>query len=346
MNTEERVFVVMARIRGEKCNDLRDKFRRKFRKPGPTDNAIRSLVNKFKRTGSVTDENGRGRKRIDPTETERIQHLFEDEPRTSIRKASMQLNIPPSTVHKVLRCTLMKKPYRIQVLHALHEEDYPNRAARCAEFVDQIENDNLLNDILFSDEATFHTCGKVNRHNCRIWANERPTDFMEWERDSPKVNVWLGMTRSKIYGPFFFHEQSVTGNIYLDMLQLFLEPQLVSDGILDSVVFQHDGAPCHYAVIVRDYLNSRLPNRWIGRGGDRPWPPRSPDLTPLDFFAWGFVKTKVYQQKINNLTELKDRIRSAVSDITLEMLHNVFRNTKERFEICRDTDGQHVESFK
>ena len=72
MNTEERVFVVMARIRGEKCNDLRDKFRRKFRKSGQTDNKICSLVNKFKRTGSVHDENGRGRKRIDPSETERI----------------------------------------------------------------------------------------------------------------------------------------------------------------------------------------------------------------------------------------------------------------------------------
>ena len=76
------------------------------------------------------------------------------------------------------------------------------------------------------------------------------------------------------------------------------------------------------------------------------WPPRSPDLTPLDFFAWGFVKEKVYQQKISNLTELKHRILSAVSDITPEMLHNVFRNAKDRFEICRDTNGQHVESFK
>jgi len=44
------------------------------------------------------------------------------------------------------------------VLHNLQEEDYPHRAAaKCAELIDQIESANLINKILFSDEATFHT---------------------------------------------------------------------------------------------------------------------------------------------------------------------------------------------
>jgi hypothetical protein len=63
-------------------------------------------------------------------------------------------------------------------------------------------------------------------------------------------NVWLGMTQSKVYGPFFFAEASVTGPVYLDMLEQFLEPQLFSDGIFDTVVLQQEGAPCHYALIV------------------------------------------------------------------------------------------------
>ena len=46
-----------------------------------------------------------------------------------------------------------------------------------------------------------------------------------------------------------------TGNIYLNMLELFLEPQLQDDVILDTVVFQQDGAPPHFAHIVREYLN-------------------------------------------------------------------------------------------
>lgn len=283
MNVQERVMVVTCRIRGMKCCEIRDKFTRKFYKPGPTDKAIRELVNKFKRTGSVHDEERSGRPQTAQQNIEAVRIMFEDDRKISVRNASHRLTIPKTTIHRILRTTLKKKCYHIQLLHSLREEDYPRRAAMCAELVEQINNDNLMDHILFSDEATFHTCGKINRHNCRIWANEKPTEFTEWERDSPKVNVWLGMTKSKIYGPFFFAEATVTGPVYLDMLQQFLEPQLLADGILNTVVFQQDGAPCHYARIVQTYLNRRFPNRWIGRGGTRPWAPRSPDLTPLDF---------------------------------------------------------------
>ena len=48
--------------------------------------------------------------------------------------------------------------------------------------------------------------------------------------------------------------------------------------------FQHDGAPANFALDVREYLKNVFPNRWIGRGGPVQWPPRSPDLTPMDFF--------------------------------------------------------------
>ncbi|KAJ8894315.1 hypothetical protein PR048_006935 [Dryococelus australis] len=36
------------------------------------------------------------------------------------------------------------------------------------------------------------------------------------------------------------------------------------------------------------------PRRWIGRGGLVPWPARSPDLSPSDFFFWGCLKRRVY----------------------------------------------------
>ncbi|PSN33103.1 hypothetical protein C0J52_19410 [Blattella germanica] len=337
MNKEERLHVVTLRIQGNKCNVIRQKFQRRFHKPGPTDKAIRELLRKFYATGSVLDAKRSGRPSTPDQSVELTRELFEEEPGMSLRRASDRLQIPRATIHKILKTTLRKKAYHIQVLHDLHEEDYPTRAAMCAELIDQIEQEGLMDHILFSDEATFHTCGKVNRHNCRIWATEKPQEFVTWERDS-------GMTKSQVYGPYFFNEKTVTGIVYLDMLQQFLEPQLIQDGIIHDVVFQQDGAPCHYANIMKDYLNDRFPNRWIGRGGNRPWAPRSPDLTPLDFFAWGFIKSKVYQNKINDLVVLKARIRQAVAAITPRMLENVFRETVTRFELCRDTDGAHVET--
>lgn len=61
-----------------------------------------------------------------------------------------------------------------------------------------------------------------------------------------------------------------------------------------KIVFQQDGAPPHFALRVRERLNEKFPGQWIGRGGPILWPPRSPDLSPLDFFLWGYVKDTVY----------------------------------------------------
>jgi hypothetical protein len=51
--------------------------------------------------------------------------------------------------------------------------------------------------------------------------------------------------------------------------------------------FQHDGAAAHFAHHVRKHLTATYSDRWIGRGWPVAWPPRSPALTPIDFFLWG-----------------------------------------------------------
>jgi hypothetical protein len=60
-----------------------------------------------------------------------------------------------------------------------------------------------------------------------------------------------------------------------------------------------------------------MSGRWIGRSGPIAWSPKSPDLTPFDFFFWGYVKNIVYQVKINDLQHMKARIRDAVATVTL-----------------------------
>ena len=77
----------------------------------------------------------------------------------------------------------------------------------------------------FSDEATFHVYGKVNKHNIRIWGSQNPSEVLERERDSPKINVWCGLMHDQIIGPFIFAESTITANIYLDMLKHYVVPQ-------------------------------------------------------------------------------------------------------------------------
>ena len=64
-------------------------------------------------------------------------------------------------------------------------------------------------------------------------------------------------------------------------------PQMNEDS--DDYVFQQDGCPAHFHNDVQDYLNTNFPQLWIGCFGQEDvallyWPPKSPDLTPCDFF--------------------------------------------------------------
>ena len=56
---------------------------------------------------------------------------------------------------------------------------------------------------------------------------------------------------------------------------------------------------------MRRRLDRQFPGHWIGRHGPVEWPPRSPDLTALDFYLWGHLKAMVHQVKIQNMDHLK-----------------------------------------
>jgi hypothetical protein len=65
--------------------------------------------------------------------------------------------------------------------------------------------------------------------------------------------------------PSFFVENTVTGNSNLDMLTLWLLPQLEEDS--NDFIFQQDEAPPHFHMALRNHLNAHLPRRLIGRAG-------------------------------------------------------------------------------
>jgi hypothetical protein len=76
-----------------------------------------------------------------------------------------------------------------------------------------------------------------------------------------------------------------------------------------------DGAPAHFSRAVRDVLSNTYHDRWTGRGGPTAWPPRSPDLNPLDFYLWGHLTTLMYAAPVDNEDALHRRIVDACQSI-------------------------------
>ena len=92
--------------------------------------------------------------------------------------------------------------------------DYAVHSNFALEMLQQQENYDFLDCVVFSDESTFHLNGKVNTHNVRIWGSENPCEFVQSERETPKLNVFCALSRRKVSGPFFFVEANITGMTY------------------------------------------------------------------------------------------------------------------------------------
>ena len=91
---------------------------------------------------------------------------------------------------------------------------------------EKLKEDKFNERLEFSNEVTFHSNGKVNRHNVRIWDEENPHATIEHERDSPKLNVFCAISKKHVHSPFFF-EGNVTGDVYLQMLQNWRKGEMV-----------------------------------------------------------------------------------------------------------------------
>ena len=73
-------------------------------------------------------------------------------------------------------------------------------------------------------------------------------------------------------------------------------------------------------------LRPAFEDRIISRGADVIWPPRSCDLTPLDYYLWDAVKDKCYADKMETIDYLKDNIREAIGEVPLHTNDNVLKN--------------------
>lgn len=146
---------------------------------------------------------------------------------------------------------------------------------------------------------------------------------------------------------FFFFENddgvtvTVNAERYQRMLTEFLWPAL--DEInRDDVYFQQDGATSHTSRDTTALLREKFPGRLISRNGDVNWPPRSCDLTPLDFFLWGYIKEKVYSNNPQTLEALKENIRVVIREITPQVCEMVMQNFLKRMTNCSQSRGGHL----
>ncbi|GFV48571.1 putative DD41D transposase [Trichonephila clavipes] len=211
--------------------------------------------------------------------------------------------------------------YSKDILVALHFK-YDHAKHR---FVDWAQNEiavvpDFHKRILFSDEAHFWLNGYVNKQNCCIWSEANPQVYVETPLHPENLTVWCALWAGGIIGPYFFK----------------------NDEGHNELLFQHDGATCQCAPhsschnrIIEDTFSDHN----ISRFGPVNWPPKSCDLTPLDYFLWGYVTSLVYADEPQTLDHLEDNIRRVIADIRPQMFEKVIENWTSRLDYIRVSRG-------
>ncbi|GFV95537.1 putative LOC100569746 [Trichonephila clavipes] len=192
---------------------------------------------------------------------------------------------------------------------AIHQNDHQARHR----FIEWAQNEiavvpDFHKRILFSDEAHFWLNGYVNKQNCRIWSEANPQVYVETPLHPEKLTVWCALWAGAVV-----------------LTRRRNNTQLV-----------------HTARATIDLLKDTFGDRLISRIGPVNWPPRSCDLTPLDYFLWGYVMSLVYADKPQTLDHLEDNIRRVIADIRPQMLEKVIENWTSRLDYIPASRGSHM----
>ena len=152
--------------------------------------------------------------------------------------------------------------------------------------------------------------------------------------------VWAGVCATG-KTPLVFVEPGVKINRhnYMEMLDQDCFPWTEQHFGNEWWCFQQDTAPAHKANETQDFLRDRCPD-FITRDE---WPPRSPDLNPLDYSVWSILEEKACAKPHTNVESLKRALVKAWDEISVETLKKIVDDFPKRLKACVEADGGHFE---
>ena len=191
----------------------------------------------------------------------------------------------------------------------------------------------MWNRIVWTDESRFRLHTNDGRSRVTRERGERFRDDCIAETITAgggSVHVWAGIWhdgRSELQ----VLEGNVTGNSYINVLQLFLN----NNNQPENWILQDDNARPHRAQVV---------NRFKQEAGIRsiPWPACSPDLNPIEH-VWDYLKRRLHGGPfIPNLANLTLRIREEWANMPQNFIQNLINSMNRRIHAVIVANGGHT----
>ena len=231
---QQKTFSVEQYFATKSYQSVQIQFRKRFHyRNFPSKSTIVRWVTKFREYGIVvhlcskaTEGTFSGRKRSARTEENiaPVRNSVGRNPKKSVLRRSQELGMTMESLRRVLTSDLHLYAYKIQIKQQLTDADKEKRLTKSEWFCNVLENDeNLLENVWFSDEAHFLLSGHVESKNNICWGSEVPDEVLQRPLHSVKCTAWVAMSKHGIIGPYWFEDddgrsQTVNKERYMAVL--------------------------------------------------------------------------------------------------------------------------------
>lgn len=298
--------------------------------------SVKRLLKRFKEDKTMDRAKGSGRPRTARTEENEaiVEELIcsqEEQPHTHQAPRQIEKNegISRSAVVRIVNDKGINNFKRCKTT-SMNEGTRSRRVNRAVGLIKKFEkNPRMIEKTVWQDEKDFSLHVPVNTQNDRVYYQGKKSDVpdanlnKETKRMSKKVMVSAGLCYHGATKPFFVNDKGLKVNAinYHKHLQNELFPAIEKVTPRKDWIFAQDGATSHTSNLVQNHLANVMKKRFIAKTG---WPPSSPDVNPLDYFFWDFVKMKVYANRngepFKNEIELKRRITSVWNECATDLV--------------------------
>lgn len=275
--------------------------------------------------------------------------LVENPP--TLKTVSQQLKIPISTIGSAIRNKLKMDTRRKTKVHVLEEKDVKNRKTNARKLYERILSGKKSMFVVTLDEAYIHVrqkgndrgfyyieVGKERERNVLTQSNENfPDRFMVVgamceKRTFPLIKVPM--------------KTKVTATYYQDyVLRPLIEQHLVPffGEDINKVTIHHDKASSHVAHTTTHFLEEMIQKYGIRFLLKEDIPVKGPDISPMDFFGFGFIKQTVGRSRARTEMGVWKKCVEAWDNVKAEVCMNVFKSWKKRCRTVIKEGGQHCE---
>jgi transposase len=319
-----------------------------------TRGGINKLLTKIRETGTIERQPGSGRPRSARTNenVEKVHEMVlsqEDKPKShrSTRQISRETGIHRSSVVRIIHRDLDLKCLKRRRAQLLSEANRVARLTRCKLLLKKFD-ESAVDFVWFTDEKVFTVEPVFNTQNDRVYApagilkrHIAPSRLLRTRSTfSKSVMVSVAVSKMGMIELIFVDPGvKVNGKYYREIVLSQQMLPAIKHIAGDVFVFQQDSAPAHRARETIELLQRETP-QFISPDL---WPPNSPDLNPVDYTIWGVVQQRVYEKRVYNVDELKQRLSEVWAGMNQNVISSAISEWRKRLRACVQAQGRHFE---